>query len=218
MSVREERKQQSRQAIINAALLLSTSGRSFTNISLREITRMVGVVPAAFYRHFENMDALALEIIDQVSLHFKSLSYYLGQTYSYLPEAKIEHCLELVLNSIDQNPQQWMFLITERWGGSNILREAISREINFLTQDLATDLKKVEAFRHTPQQQKLCVLAQTLINLSFNWAMTWLSYRQQLSGEQLKQQQKCFKEQTILQIQLLFHGITYWRSEKSTES
>ena len=34
MSIREERKQQSRQALLNAALQLSTSGRSFARISL----------------------------------------------------------------------------------------------------------------------------------------------------------------------------------------
>lgn len=37
MSIRDERKQQSRQALLDAALKLSTSGRSFSTISLREI-------------------------------------------------------------------------------------------------------------------------------------------------------------------------------------
>ena len=56
MSIREERKQQSRQALLNAALQLSTSGRSFARISLREVTRQVGLVPTAFYRHFDDLD------------------------------------------------------------------------------------------------------------------------------------------------------------------
>ena len=43
MSIREERKQQSRQALLNAALQLSTSGRSFARISLREVTRQVEI-------------------------------------------------------------------------------------------------------------------------------------------------------------------------------
>ena len=71
MSIRDERKQQSRQALLDAALRLSASGRSFSAISLREITREVGLVPAAFYRHFENVDQLATELVDQVALHFK---------------------------------------------------------------------------------------------------------------------------------------------------
>jgi AcrR family transcriptional regulator len=71
MSIRDERKQQSRQAF-DAALHLSTSGRSFSSISLREVAREVGLVPTAFYRHFQDMDALGQELVDQVALHLKA--------------------------------------------------------------------------------------------------------------------------------------------------
>jgi TetR/AcrR family transcriptional regulator, fatty acid biosynthesis regulator len=216
MSIREERKQQSRQAIIDAALQLSTSGRSFSNISLREVTRIVGLVPTAFYRHFDTMDALALEIVDQVALHFKSLMHQLAQAYLYLPDAKTKHSLDLFLHAVDQNAPQWIFLMTERWGGSIILRKAIALELNFLIEDLANDLQKIKSIQHIKLQQELKLLAQTLINLSFNWAMTWLNYREQYSGETLEQQQKFFKKQTVIQIQLLFRGILHWDSEKNS--
>ncbi|MFA9204327.1 MAG: hypothetical protein ACEQSD_10050, partial [Flavobacteriales bacterium] len=52
MSLRDERKQQTRQALLDAALGLSTAGRSFSIISLREVAREAGLVPTAFYRHF----------------------------------------------------------------------------------------------------------------------------------------------------------------------
>ena len=81
MSIRDERKQQSRQALLDAALHLSTAGRSFSSISLREVAREVGLVPTAFYRHFQDMDALGQELVDQVSLHLKSLIHQLGQSY-----------------------------------------------------------------------------------------------------------------------------------------
>lgn len=72
MSIRDERKQQSRQALLDAALHLSTSGRSFSSISLREVAREVGLVPTAFYRHFQDMDELGKELVDQVALHLKA--------------------------------------------------------------------------------------------------------------------------------------------------
>ena len=43
MPTRDERKQQSRQALLEAALQLSTSGRSFSSLSLREVAREVGL-------------------------------------------------------------------------------------------------------------------------------------------------------------------------------
>ena len=75
MSIREERKQQSRQALLNAALQLSTSGRSFARISLREVTRQVGLVPTAFYRHFNDLDFLYGSEFEPEDLRFHTYSY-----------------------------------------------------------------------------------------------------------------------------------------------
>src|SRR5512142_2533956 len=61
---REERKQTARRAIVAAALKL-LDDRSFSALSLREVTREAGIVPAAFYRHFESMEALGLVLIDE---------------------------------------------------------------------------------------------------------------------------------------------------------
>ena len=66
---REERKEATRRAIIAAALKLLEE-RSFSALSLREVTREAGIVPAAFYRHFDSMDALGLVLIDE---SFRSL-------------------------------------------------------------------------------------------------------------------------------------------------
>ena len=73
MSIRDERKQQSRQALLDATLTLSMSGRAFSSMSLREIARHVGLVPAAFYRHFSDMNQLGLELVDQTALHLKGI-------------------------------------------------------------------------------------------------------------------------------------------------
>ncbi len=65
---REERKEATRRAI-NAAALKLLDERSFSGLSLREVTREAGIVPAAFYRHFESMDALGLVLIDESIPH-----------------------------------------------------------------------------------------------------------------------------------------------------
>ena len=61
---REERKEATRRAIVAASLRL-LEDRSFSALSLREVTREAGIVPAAFYRHFESMEALGLVLIDE---------------------------------------------------------------------------------------------------------------------------------------------------------
>ncbi|MFV5445316.1 TetR family transcriptional regulator [Acinetobacter oleivorans] len=210
MSIRDERKQQSRQALLDAALHLSTSGRSFSSISLREVAREVGLVPTAFYRHFQDMDELGKELVDQVALHLKSVLHQLGQSYLQHKSTKTQTSIELFVQAVNHSPKQWQFMISERWGGSETVRAAIAREIEFLIEDLTTDLTKLENFKHIQQHQDLNVLSTILTNMSFTWAMTWLNLSKQYQGEQLKLQQTAFIENASTQVRLLFRGIANW--------
>ncbi|GAA5588041.1 HTH-type transcriptional repressor FabR [Acinetobacter calcoaceticus] len=210
MSIRDERKQQSRQALLDAALHLSTSGRSFSSISLREVAREVGLVPTAFYRHFQDMDELGKELVDQVALHLKSVLHQLGQSYLQHKSTKTQTSIELFVQAVNHSPKQWQFMISERWGGSETVRAAIARETEFLIEDLTTDLTKLENFKHIQQPQDLNVLSTILTNMSFTWAMTWLNLSKQYQDEQLKQQQTAFIENASTQVRLLFRGIANW--------
>lgn len=218
MSIRDERKQQSRQALLDAALALSTSGRSFSSLSLREIARHVGLVPTAFYRHFQDMNELGLELVDQVALHLKGILHRLGQTYIAQPHTQAAFSLDLFFQAVTHNPDPWIFLIAERWGGAEVIRHAIAREINFLIADLTTDLRQVEVVRHIVNVQDLHVLSDILINLSFTWAMTWMNISRQYQAEALHQQQAQFQLQTLTQVNLIFCGIVNWHGAASIPS
>ena len=210
MSIRDERKQQSRQALLDAALQLSTGGRSFSSISLREVAREVGLVPTAFYRHFQDMDALGQELVDQVALHIKSLIHQLGQSYLQQVSTHPDSSIELFFQAINHSPLEWQFMIAERWGGSAAVRQAIAREIEDLIEDLATDLRKLPMFEHIQDSQDLKVLSTILINLSFTWAMTWLSLPRQYQDTALSQHQQQFVENANTQIRLMFRGVANW--------
>ena len=214
MSIRDERKQQSRQALLDAALSLSTSGRSFSSISLREVAREVGLVPTAFYRHFQDMDELGQELVDQVALYLKTVLHQLGQGLAH-PDAKAETSMSLFFDAIDQNTQPWIFMIAERWGGSEMVRRAIAREIDFLNSDLANDLQKFEIVQNFHHADDLKMLSNILINLCFTWAMSWISLGRQYSGMELELHKLVLKKQSITQIRLIFKGILNWTpSEK----
>lgn len=218
MSIRDERKQQSRQALLDAALALSTSGRSFSSISLREIARHVGLVPTAFYRHFQDMNELGLELVDQVALHLKGIFHQLGQAYIYQPDTETQISLDLFFQAVEHHPEPWVFMIAERWGGSEVIRQAIAREINFLIEDLANDLGQIEAMQHIGNTQDLQVFSNILINLSFTWAMTWMDISRKYQAEERIEQQKQFKLQTMTQVHLIFRGISNWDPSKDSVS
>ena len=212
MPIRDERKRQSRQAIIDAALRLSTSGRSFNSISLREISREIGLVPTAFYRHFKDMDALGLELVDQISLNLKSTLHQIGQSYVYQPEAKIDKSLELFFQTIHQHTEDWVFIITERWGASQVIRKAIAREIEYRVEDLAIDLQRLASTKHIQKLDDLKSLAHLVVNLAFNWVMAWIELSRQFEEPALAQQQQLLQMQSRTQMRLLFHGILNWES------
>lgn len=214
MSIREERKQQSRQALLDAALSLSSSGRSFASISLREVARDVGLVPTAFYRHFQDMDALGKELVDQVALHLKMILHQLTRTFQDNPGTKIPTCIDLFFQSVEQHPDVWIFMISERWGGAEIVRQAIAREIDFLNQDLSQDLARLESIQHFQDANDFKVLANILINLSFTWAMSWINLHSPTHPD-LDQAKVLLRSQTITQVQLIFRGIVNWERPKT---
>jgi len=210
MSIRDERKQQSRQALLDAALRLSTSGRSFSSISLREVAREVGLVPTAFYRHFQDMDHLGQELLDQVALHLKTVLHQLGLAYLSQLGSKSQNTLQLFFQAVDQNPEPWIFMISERWGGSKVVRQAIGREIEFLIDDLVNDLRRIESLKHIQDENDLKVLSTILTNLSFTWAMTWIRLSRQHSGLALKEQQEQFMQQAATELRFMFRGVSNW--------
>lgn len=137
---REERKEVTRRAIIAAALKL-LGERSFSALSLREVTRAADIVPAAFYRHFESMDALGLVLIDE---SFRALREMLrdARTGGLDPNRVIESSVDILVDNVAARREYWRFINRERSSGMTVLRYAIRTEIRLITSELATDLAR----------------------------------------------------------------------------
>ncbi|SNV53120.1 TetR family transcriptional regulator [Mycolicibacter terrae] len=158
---REERKEATRRAIISAALTLLAE-RSFSALSLREVTRAANIVPAAFYRHFESMDALGLVLIDE---SFRALRETLRDARSggVDPNRIIESSVEVLINSVASRPEYWRFINRERFSGMTVLRYAIRTEIRLITSELATDLARFPALSGWSTED-LNILAGLFVN------------------------------------------------------
>ena len=74
---RAERKEQTRTQLLECTLDLSAD-RGLAGVSLREIARAAGIVPTAFYRHFDSMDALGLTLVDDGMRALRSMLRDLG--------------------------------------------------------------------------------------------------------------------------------------------
>ncbi len=156
------------------------------------------------------MDHLGQELLDQVALHLKTVLHQLGLAYLSQLGSKSQNTLQLFFQAVDQNPEPWIFMISERWGGSKVVRQAIGREIEFLIDDLVNDLRRIESLKHIQDENDLKVLSTILTNLSFTWAMTWISLSRQNSGLALKEQQEQFMQQAATELRFMFRGVSNW--------
>ncbi|MCV7149946.1 TetR family transcriptional regulator [Mycolicibacterium pyrenivorans] len=158
---REQRKEATRRAIVAAALHLLAE-RSFSALSLREVTREAGIVPAAFYRHFDSMEALGLVLIDE---SFRALRDMLrGARAGKLdPNRVIESSVDILIDGVQERREHWRFIGRERSSGVTVLRYAIRTEIRLITSELAIDLARFPGL-NTWSSEDLNILASVFVN------------------------------------------------------
>lgn len=137
---RAEQKQQTRQALMDAARSLMDSGRGFGSLSLREVTRTAGIVPTGFYRHFHDMDELGLALVAEVGETFRATLRQVRRNEFELG-GMIEASTRIFLDAVAANRAQFLFLAREQYGGSQPVRQALGMLRQRITDDLAADLK-----------------------------------------------------------------------------
>ncbi|HYM54133.1 MAG TPA: HTH-type transcriptional repressor FabR [Solirubrobacteraceae bacterium] len=139
-ATRQERKQRTRQALLDAALELLEE-QSFSSLSLRQVTRTAGIVPTAFYRHFDDMEELGLVLIDE---SFRTLRAMIraARTDPRTYEHVIRNSVEILARYVHEHDTHFRFIARERFGGVAALRHAIRSEIRLFASDLATDLAR----------------------------------------------------------------------------
>lgn len=137
---RAEQKQLTRQALLDAALRL-LADHSFDSLSLREVTREVGIVPTAFYRHFESMEELGLVLVDE---SFRTMRRMVrAAREGAVPQANlIRRSVETFVHYVQAHRSYFRFILRERFGGVASIRGAIRNEIRLFVSELATDLAR----------------------------------------------------------------------------
>lgn len=162
MAIRDEKKQQTRQALMDAAIAMVATGRSFASLSLREVTRDGGVVPASFYRHFRDMDELGLALVDETCQQLRKL-IRAARTTQAPGDNMLAASISTFLLYVENNRAAFHFLTRERYGGSKPIRDAIAREIRGFVVDLAADFAKFPHYNQLPRED-LEMMASLLVN------------------------------------------------------
>jgi AcrR family transcriptional regulator len=199
---REERKEATRRAIVDAALHLLEE-HSFSGLSLREVTREAGIVPAAFYRHFDSMEALGLVLIDE---SFRSLRDMLrGARAGKLdPNRFIESSVDILIASVNERRDHWLFIGRERSSGVSVLRYAIRTEIRLITSELAIDLARFPGL-NTWSAEDLNILSTLIVNAMISIAEAIEDANDATALEEIRRV-------AVKQLRMIIVGMAGWRS------
>lgn len=223
MSSREQKKHQTRLAFFNAVLDLCMTGQSFSSISLRQVTREVGVVPTAFYRHFDDMESLGEALVTEEiggALDALGDKLHIGRKRSF--ERQIAKSIQLFLATVSAQPRAWQFLISERYGGSEAVRRAINTLIKKNSRVLGEDLALQPAFAHINDYDRR-LLAEAGVNMFFSWIIDWLELTySEAHDDEVELTEIDAKKQLMLhnctrQAQMLFYGAYNWKSTEETQ-
>lgn len=136
--VRQAQKQQTRRALLDAALRL-LEHQSLSSLGLREVTREVGISPAAFYRHFRDMEELGTALVEE---SFGSLHALLRAIRSEQAGADevIRRSVEVTVRYVRLHRAHFRFLARERHGGVRSVRDAVAAGFRLFGEELAVDL------------------------------------------------------------------------------
>lgn len=136
---RGERKERTRRAILDAALSLSADS-TLAALSLRQVAKEVGIVPTAFYRHFESLDELGLALVEESFESLRAMLRDVRRTADPAFRDIIDSSVAVLVDHVRLQHRHFAFIARERFAGPAPVRETIARGIELFERELATDL------------------------------------------------------------------------------
>src|SRR3954470_12589358 len=111
---RVERKERTRRAILDAALELSDES-ALAALSLRQVAKEVGIVPTAFYRHFDSIESLGLALVDESFVSLRAMLRDVRRpgaapTFSGI----VDQSVETLLRHVRAQRSHFLFIARER--------------------------------------------------------------------------------------------------------
>lgn len=191
----------SQDELFQATLNLIASGRSIASLSLREIAREAGIAPNSFYRHFKDIDELAIALIHQAGAVLRQIIRQ-GRLEARRNKSVVQSSVDVFLAELDADKGYLALLLREGYAGSVSYKQAVEQQLSFFQQELHDDLVRID----TATKQKHShpdVLAKAITQLVFNMGAKVIDL------SELERQQ--IAEQTIIMIRMLLVGSQHFK-------
>ncbi|MBF4476288.1 transcriptional regulator, TetR family [Rhodococcus rhodochrous J3] len=206
-TTRAERKERTRQALLDAALELSAD-RGLGGLSLREVARHAGIVPTAFYRHFSSMDELGVTLAADTMRVLRRLLRDARRTPG---PAGARQSLDVLVQQVRAHKAAFRFLARERHGGVPEVAAAISVELRLLTSELAADLGRSPGLEDWDFDD-LEMAADLLVTAMLDFVLDLLAIERPGSAQEAEVVTRAEK-----QMRLILLGAAAWRPRRTSD-
>ena len=186
----------SREDLVAAALKLVGPHRSVSSLSLREVAREAGIAPNSFYRHFRDMDELAIALIDQAG---RSLRTIIGEARHRATEGRsvVRSSVETFMEQLSADEKLLHILLREGNVGSDAFKLAVERELSFFEDELRVDLVRL-AQAHDTAVHEPALAAKAITRLIFAMGATAMDLPRERHAE--------IAEQMIVMVRMIIVG------------
>jgi AcrR family transcriptional regulator len=201
---RQARKERTRQAIVDAALEIADE-ESLATVSLRQVTKAVGLVPTAFYRHFASIDELGLALVDQSFASLREMLRDVRRGSAELPGI-IAGSVAVLVEHVHQRRQHFRFIARERMSGPPVVRAAIRHELELFERELATDLARLPNSQ-TWSSDDLRIMANLIVSSMVSTAEAIIS-----APPERPDVEREIVRTAVTQLRMIVVGAANWRS------
>ncbi len=141
---RIEKKERTRRALLDAALTLCEDS-SLVALSLRQVAKEVGIVPTAFYRHFDSLEDLGLALVDESFISLRAMLRAIRRIDDSVPtfDEIVDRSVASLEEHVLRQRGHFRFIARERGAGPPAVRSRIRHEIELCERELATDIARL---------------------------------------------------------------------------
>ncbi|TQR72337.1 HTH-type transcriptional repressor FabR [Acinetobacter sp. RF14B] len=185
-----------KEELFQAALNLIGPEKSISSLSLREVAREAGIAPNSFYRHFKDIDELAIELIDRAGIVLRQILHE-ARLQASRQSSIIRSSVEVFIAQLDADEGNLSLLLREGYTGSKSYKQAVERQLNYFQQELQEDLIRFERLNNKKLFHPDIVskaITQLVFNMGANVIDIPAAERQEIA------------EQTMIMIRMILEG------------
>lgn len=194
-----------KEELFQAALKLIGPQKSIASLSLREVAREAGIAPNSFYRHFKDIDELAIELIERSAIALRQILNQ-ARLKARKNASIIRSSVEVFIEQLDADEGNLSLLLREGYTGSESYKEAVEKQLNYFQQELMEDLVRLEQQNNNNKIVHPELAAKAITQLVFTMGAKLIN--------KPHDERKMVAEQTMIMIRMILEGARHLKTDR----